>query len=581
MQQAYSIEFLKRLSMTNPADAKDLILTLKTGIARFEKFDFNRFRYFGSPKKKEMHTAVYADRDQQVYRWYNAISNTHDLRDKTKFGYAVDLAIYLNFVDSKRLDPESGLAAHAWEQYLVEKVRLGTIGVNTARKLNSSIKCLLKLLDLPVDEWFSTYGLFRKEDNPTESYSDHELKKLLRTIHPIFNQLIKQITLSPEKHLHANPRDYTALIVLNGRKVDVTGAITRCFSMGYFLMSYFTWGNTTTLLSMKKFNDGNISQKLVYSQSVLKSRANKYVTISIGENNEQHVPKYALNFIQKLLTLSKIVSADNTHLFYQVSRGRIQPLEPQHLNDAANWLLKNFPLIDDYGKPLKPMTRKFRASGSSRYLALTGDVIGTSSLLGNTPTTLARHYTIGNSIDNKQQLQAAVYTLEAATKCSDISESKNYAKRQLEVEVLPYEEFLRKYECFNKKPQSTVIGSGCKDPLGDEAELYRRKMNFSPKDLEVDHLACSDILKCFSCQNQVIIEEVDDIWCLMSFKQVIEDSLSDHVNSNQFNRNFRDLIEKIDFAIHRIDPMIRRKSALKLSREGRHPLWPEGINYYF
>ena len=455
------------------------------------------------------------------------------------------------------------------------------MSVNTARKRNSSIKCLLKILELPVEKWFSPYGLFKNESNPTESYSDRELKTLLRTIHPIFNQLVKQILSSPEQHLNAQPRDYTALIDLNGRKIDVAGAITKCFTMGYFMMSYFTWGNMTTLLSMSKFNEGSLSPGFVYSQSVLKSRANKYVTISIGENNEQHVPKYALSFIQKLLNLSKRISPDSTHLFFQVSRGKYCPLEPRHLRDTTTWLIKNFQLVDDYGKPLRPMAKKFRASGSARYLSLTGDVIGTSALLGNTPNTLNRHYTTGNPIDNKKQLQAAVYTLEAASKCSDISESKDYAKHQLDVEVLPYDEFLNKYTRTTKSPQTTVIGSGCKDPFGSEASLYRRKMNFSPKDLEVDHLACSDILKCFSCPNQVIIEEVDDIWCLMSFKLVVEEALTDHINSKQFERNFRDLIEKIDIAIYRINPMIRRRAAQKLSREGQHPLWPEGINYYF
>lgn len=65
-------------------------------------------------------------------------------------------------------------------------------------------------------------------------------------------------------------------------------------------MSYFTWGNMTTLLKMKEFNEDSLSKGLVYYQSVFKSRANKYVTISIGDNNTQHVPKHALSFMGKL-----------------------------------------------------------------------------------------------------------------------------------------------------------------------------------------------------------------------------------------------------------------------------------------
>jgi hypothetical protein len=338
---------------------------------------------------------------------------------------------------------------------------------------------------------------------------------------------------------------------------------------------------STTILKMKKFKQADLSENIIYSQSVLKARANKYVTISIGENNNQNVPKHALKFIGNLLKLSNLIAPDSDHLFFKVSRGKSTPLEPSNLRDITNWLLEYFNPRDDNGAPLRPMAKKFRASGSARYLDLTGDVIGTASLLGNSPQTLSRHYTTGSPIENKKQLQAAAHTLEAVARCSDVSESKDYAKQQLNVEVLPYEDFLAKYSTFKKKPQTTIIGSGCKDPFDEQADSYRRKMNFSPKDLNVEHLACSDILKCFSCPNQVIIEEVEDIWCLMSFKQAIDDSLANHTNREQFERNFRDLIEKIEIAIFKVDPSIRRKAQNRLKKEGRHCMWPETINDIF
>ena len=96
-----------------------------------------------------------------------------------------------------------------------------------------------------------------------------------------------------------------------------------------------------------------------------------------------------------------------------------------------------------------------------------------------------------------------------------------------------------------------------------------------------DHLACADILNCFSCPNQVVIEEVEDIWCLLSFREMIDDSIVGHINTSQFSRNFAELLERIDFAIFKVDPVIRRKASKKLQKEGRHPIWPEGINYLF
>lgn len=148
----------------------DLVISLKIGISKYQNFDFNRFRYLGVPKKRDLNTAKFADRGDVVQRWFDTLNNNQEYSDQTKFGYFHDLTRYLSFTDSRLLDPESEDAANAWEQHLVEKVRLGSMMVNTAQKHNSAIKCLLRLLDYPVDKWFSPQGLFRRETNPTEAY---------------------------------------------------------------------------------------------------------------------------------------------------------------------------------------------------------------------------------------------------------------------------------------------------------------------------------------------------------------------------------------------------------------------------
>ena len=560
---------------------KSLIISLKVGIARYQQFDFNRFRYFNVPLKKELTGGKYANRDELVRRWFTALHDDQTYSDRTKFGYVNDLVRYVKFVDSSNLDLETRESIIAWERHQVEKVRLGSLNVNTARKRTSSIKCMLTILGLPCKDWFSPRGLFRRELNPTEGYSDSELKSLLKPIYSTFNKLFEQILSTPELHLYAEPRVATAEIVFGPRRIEVAGTITKCFSLGYFLMSYFTWGNMTSLLSMKKFKESNFNEERIYSQSVLKARANKYVTISIGENNRQNVPKHSLRFIKKLLQLSHAIAPNSEHLFFMASRGKLKPLEPSHLKHTSTWLQSTFNLFSDDNLPLRPMAKRFRATGSARYIDLTGDYAGASILLGNTPNTLRQHYTTGNPIENKKQLQAATHTLEAVARCSDLAQAKSYAKSKLDVEVLPYEQFLAKYGNLNKHSQKTALGSGCISPFGKQASVYRRKINLSPMHFDVDHLACADILNCFDCPNQVIIEEVEDIWCLMSFREVIEESITDHKSHSQFVRNFASLVEKIDLCIFSVDPKVRRKATKKLKQEGRHPIWPEGINYNF
>ncbi|MCX9476541.1 hypothetical protein IG551_19150, partial [Vibrio cholerae] len=114
-----------------------------------------------------------------------------------------------------------------------------------------------------------------------------------------------------------------------------------------------------------------------------------------------------------------------------------------------------------------------------------------------------------------------------------------------------------------------------------QAEKYRRRNHFSPKDFNVDHLACSDIHNCFNCDNQVIIESVEDIWCLLSYRESVIDSKVHHLSEQHFNKNYLDLLNSINRIVFTIHPKVKRLAEKKLQNEGRHPLWPEGINIDF
>jgi hypothetical protein len=199
--------------------------------------------------------------------------------------------------------------------------------------------------------------------------------------------------------------------------------------------------------------------------------------------------------------------------------------------------------------------------------------------LGNTPHTLNKHYSSGNTVENEKQLLAATYTIEGVAKCSDINQAKEHAKKALGIEVLPYEDFLNKYSDSNG--QKTVLGTGCKNAFSAHVEKYRRRNHFNPKDFVVDHLACSDIHNCFNCENQVIIESVEDIWCLLSYRESIKDSKVYHLNEQHFSNNYSDLLASINRIIFTIHPKVKRLAEKKLENEGRHPLWPDGINIDF
>ena len=566
--------------MKNKNDAS-LFIRLQVGIAKTINFNFNRFRYIGVPKSFYLSSGVFANRDEQIRRWHYALSTNNEYTDPTKHSYLQDFAKYVKFSDLMKTPPESKEAVELWEQNLIEKVRMQQMHVNTARKHLSSTKKILEILDCPIRDWFSRVGLFRSEVNPTAGYSDNELKSLVRILHKFFRQLYQQIKADPQKHINAATNNKTATFSFQDKEIPLGAVVTKCFAAGYFLLAYYTWANCTTLLKMKKSNSKDGEFGKWHSQSVLKKRANKFVTVSIGDNGTFHIPKSALTFINKLNSLSELVSPESEHLFFQCKGGKLAPLETYHIRTFTNWLLENFTLLSDNNLPLRPEAKKFRASGSTRYLMATDNDLEASILLGNSPSTVRKHYSSGNKSDNDAQLQAVAYTLEGAIKCSNISNAKDYAKREMEIEILPYEDFISKYSRYAISPDKTVIGTGCKNSNDVQAEKYRKKINLNTKDVDVSHLACADIMNCFFCPNQVIIEEVEDIWCLLSFKEMIIESRQEHINTQQFNRNFSETLQRIELALFSISPKIRRQSQRYLENNGRHPLWPEGINQLY
>lgn len=557
---------------------RPLRIPLKMGISKTTYFDFERLRYLGVPKIKNTVGGVSANRDDRVKVWFQVFRDHNEYTDQTKNGFLQDFVKYVKCCDQNNVAVESCIAVEIWERHLISQVRSHSMSVNSARKLISTMKSILTLFDCPVFNWFSKYPLFRSESNPTNSYSDTELTKLIRTLRGLHHQLGKQIKDAPQVHLDAAPNTHTAFYRDSNRYLDICATVTKYFCASFFLLAYYTWANTTSLLNMKKPKKREGSFGIWYEQSVLKHRANKFITIAIGDNNSTQIPKHALRFMENLLEISSLIKPDDEHLLFQSRLGEISTLETYHLLAFTNWLCKNFELKDDYGEPLRPEAKRFRATGSSKYIALTNNVTEASLILGNTPNTVNRHYTRGNELENNMQLQAVAHTLEGAVRCGEIQDAKEQARSILKVEVLPYESFVQKYAGINKKPERSPIGTGCADPFGDKADKYRRKINFSPKALDVSNLACADILNCFFCTNQVVIEEVDDIWCLLSFKCSLEESRENHLNQSQFNKNFEEILHRVNQVIFRIDPKIRRQAERKL-KESRHPLWPEELNF--
>jgi len=560
---------------------KELNVNLKLKLNIYgEQFvypDFQRFRYKGVPKVFELHRGTLLNRDQQVIKWYQAFKADTEYSDTTIHSLFRVLTKYVKACDSIPVNPESKEGINTFETILVHSVRIGTKSSNSAKGELSSLRTIMKMMGHPVDKWFSKFKLFRSQINPTQAYSDKELKALIKILRSLYFQLSRQIQENPQLHIQASTVNSSAVFDFNNIKIEVNAAITKCYCAAYFLLAYYTWGNASSIRDMnipkasqKKGKDGKW-----FIQTVLKKRANKYVTVELGDNNTTDIPKHALNFINDLISLTHTLFPETNRLLHQCMRGKNKSLSPTHIRSNMNWLINTFDLTDDNGQQLRPEAKRFRATGASNYLALTGNSLETSMLLNNTPDVVRKHYSRGNESENKAQLQATANTLENAIKCGDINKARKQTLDQMNLEILPYEEFTSRY-AKQGNGQKTTLGTGCKNPFDNNGDRFRRKAAINKDD--ASHLACADLLNCFSCPNQVLVEEVDDIWCLLSFYEALEDAKDDHLNVAHFKSNFEHVLTKIKHVLLSINLKVRRQAEWKLNNVGRHPFWPDTLN---
>lgn len=557
-----------------------LKLKVRKGVEQTAYLNFNRFRYVGVPKVKRLNddNLISANRDTEVKSWFLAFSNANEYSDITLFGYFNDLSFYVALIDTTTYPLHSKEAVDRFEVTLVDHVRLGKHSIGWARKMSSGIRTIFKMFGWKTRGYFSDYPLFKREFMPTPAYSEKEIKRILKLLNSLFFQLHTYITENSLIDLNENSRKKVMTLKYDVYTITISGAITKYFCIGYFLMSFYTWANMTSLLNLNRPKKRETDSGTWYSESVEKKRARKFVTVELGDNNSIIVPNYGLKYIEKIIEVSVKVAPNTNRLFHTSINGQIKALEANYLTQFTNWLIKNFNLKGDNGWPLRLQAKRFRATGSSRYLNLTNDQLSTSLLLNNTPDVLRKHYSSGNEFDNDRQLQAVSRVLEGASKCKNVEDAIETTKEAMDVEILPYEAFLHKYTGLGK-PEKVVIGTGCKNTIAAQSERFNKKHSqFTKKE---SSLACADILKCFGCENQVIIEEVDDIWCLLSFKETLTESSHEHFSAKHFSRNYSKLLDSLERACFRVSPKIRRQAEKKLTTLGRHPLWSAGLNLSF
>ena len=490
------------------------------------------------------------------------------LSGPTLVNYYVEVLRYIHYCEKNDLELFTHSSAVQYCDFLYQRVLRRETKSTAYSSQRSKLNGVFSLLDKP-QKWFDDVIVTSRDDiEPFEAYSQSDLKQLLPLLRALFKQTSKQFLASPDKHRIAYKNVQTMNFRWNGKYYPLCTGINKMMSAATFLLAYYTFSNSTQLYNLHRPSRTSYSSKDTwYSMPAFKRRSFKVIHVEMGKHSID-IPKYSMEFFDKLLEVSQCIDRSENALLLGICIGhKYRPLSGRTLTDFINSFLKKyFPMFDNRGRELRPQISRFRETGSQLIEYNQGD-IARGDLLNNTLATRKRHYSTGNKHENQKMTQetALIRAVQAKNK-SSISE----ARKKLDIKILTLEEYTKRLVPGLSR---SAHGSHCKEPFGLKSEKFNRKAK-KHKLSTGKRVACADLLKCFGCEHQVIVQSVDDIWCLLSFKESIEESLYLHLDIYHYKKNYEKTVIYIEEKIlPKISKKIIQEAELKLLDIGRHPLW--------
>ena len=560
------------LSGWNP----ELCIQLKT--ENKNNADFNRFLVKGFPSTLSMQKGnafENANREAYVLRLKDTFQELIEKGDSATalYGSFTKTHQYLKWCDDNNHESFTRLSLEGYANYLYQKVLLGNLKKSTYMVHRSFLYIIFtRYLELPYS-WFDSVIVIRRDDaEPFEAYSKHDLNLLLPFLRRLFNQTYDQFIEEPERHIKAHKYPPTMKFIWKSQTYPISGGITKMMCAATYLLSYYTYANTTDLFQLKQpiAASTNLNDSW-YTMKAFKRRSFKCIQVEMGGHKILEVPKYSISFFDKLLNASRIICNDENALLLQtVASYKVQSLKSVTLCGFLNlWLEKHFNFVDQTGRRLRPMVSRFRETGSQITSYYQGDIVN-DIMLNNQPSTRKKHYSTGNKHTNNGMLQDTMSIREVQAKHKVKAKE---AQKKLGIDVLVIEQ---EYKSNIPNLSRTPNGGSCASPFGERSEKYTRKALNRQFIKKGEKLACADLLNCFGCNEQVIVQSVSDIWCLLSFKSCIEESLYLHLDATHFRNNFEEVIRFIEKKIlPAIKLSILKQAEAKLANDGLHPIWDD------
>ena len=518
-----------------------------------------------------------------VLEMYKTISNL-DRTPRSKINIFNGLVVLMQTCDKNSID--NYLSRRSIELFVNELNGRYIKGIKgkTLQGVQNAIKIIVRELSLFSEKEISQiFFQFPNDHTSVPPYTDEEVKVIVKNLYQIFSCYRKHFLAGsvPENFPLYDERKLNVASTPMGM---VQGAWRKKVSSGnnkdtwkmdmvrtaYYLMCFFTGINRSPLLNLRIADVKD-------SEFVETSRGKYQVTTTKGRQKGRHnldevgFTKRSKDFFESWVTMVKILDpSEEAYIFPRVINGKCKRQDGASIYHGLN------DSFEKLGLP-RLSNQRFRATKASILLRATDSIFSTAEGLNNNPATVAKHYSDGNPVQSKMALAAVLDIRERTAQGESLSDAKDNS-------VFSYRDPIRK-SAYPKTtaniPTLSPSGIRCTAPFGEKAKALKNSLIDAKLASDHDSVACHKFLECFGCENHAIIAEIEDVWLMLSFRDILLGVMS----RPSINSIPGDILVKVAATVESILSRLQDEfidvynSAMKRYMDAPHPLWSSEADF--
>lgn len=543
--QGLTSEQARRPSKSNVIAIKPLDMTLKNSNHVLVKFNLGE--WFKSPYINETDLKTYAKR----------IADS-SLSDPTKLSYlqALSSLIKYNNEVTQSLEFYNKDVYQSYLKNLIDSVQKGELKVKmeSIERTQSFLSNGFGLLNLPKIKKNDKFKIKAGgNDLQTDNYDKTSWTATVRALIPEHERLYNAVV---QETMHYE-QDFNDFISCSCLLLTVYTAMTFSELANMVCEEYDT---EYTSLGVKD---------IVFS--AIKYRANKENPYSNFTTRRS-----AKTCVERLMSV-----VDRAKSKYGINSPRIIFM----LNDSVASQITT-PDVDKFASKLTSSSRvlqellvkrpkyklgmqRLRSSVIQRVSTLRGEASGVIAGRHRLAIHRAYNYSKVSKESAQKDMTKTAYSLEKYARGIEITIAVDAGKKLYEPEIIGQKE----------KEESGVSelknGGVCKGKETPESKEFQKTLNKNMllSDEDKKHMGCGFIIKCFGCANFALVDEVNDIWKLLSFESILNSSIESHVNLAHYIDKQGELKKKLLIIKNKLTPTKLRTAIKKLEKRGLHPLW--------